>query len=331
MDKYNGLLRNASLEYSIDRGTHESITDFKSRIIYSIIGRMAMASLWDMPETGYVSINHLKNRIKELLFCYRQMYPEINDGITADDSLFADEIYNILMYSGCIYHEPNRIVISAKNDGCKGNALFTRGYPLSIKQCISGLGTYKTNIITAKSIKDLFLFDRQPLETYWESCTSRLEWNQMELDVDTEFLNMSPTYSSYWVTKGDNSGRVSILRIGPKGRQIYYFYKYENNNFYVSQIPYWRVENSYRALANACLKAYGALPKTEYVIDGDIVNIRFAYLPPVEEFYLWKLYSWPGSFLDLDNSFKRVCSLVPFEAIMSTMVELGYEFAEVNK
>lgn len=331
MKKYNNLLINASQEYSISKGKHENEINYKIRLVYSIVGRMAIASLWDMPESGDVSIIHVKNRIKELLKCYRHMYPEIENAITPDNDIIADEIYDVLLHSGCIYHEPNRIVLSAKTDGCKGSTMFTRGYPLCIKQCISGLGTYQNNIITSKSIKDLFLFDRQPLEQYWKNCTDNLEWNQMALDNDAEYLNMSTTYSGYWVTKGDTEGKVSILRMGPNGRQVYYYYKYANNSFYVSQIPYWRVENGYRALANACLKAYQLLPKTEYVMDGALVRIRFGYLPPSEELYLWKLYSWPDTFLDVENSFARVCSKEPFKAIKMTMEELGYEFVEVNK
>ena len=329
MKKYNNLLINASQEYSISKGKHENEVNYKTRLIYSIIGRMAIASLWDMPESGDVSIVHVKNRIKELLKCYRHMYPEIESAITPDSDAIADEIYDVLLHAGCIYHEPNRIVVSAKSDGCKGSTMFTRGYPLDVKQCISGLGTYQNNIITAKSIKEMFLFERQALDSYWESCILNLNWNQMELGIDTEYLNMAPSYSGYWVTQGDTSGKISLLRIGPNARQVYYYYKYENNSFYVSQIPYWRVENSYRTLANACLKAYGLLPKTEYVVDGAIVKIRFGYLPPVEELYLWKLYSWPDTLLDVENSFTRVCSKEPFKAIKMTMEELGYEFVEV--
>lgn len=330
MNKYNNLLNNAADEYSISKGEHENLEEYKARIVYSIIGRMALASLWDMPESGDVSILHLKNRIKELLTSYRRIYPEIEDSIDADNDAFADEMYDILLHSGCVYHEPNRIVSSAKNEGSKGGITFTRGYPLSTNQCISGLGTYSKEIKTNKSIKSLFLFERQPLELYWKTCISDLSWNQMEPDVNTEYLNLFPGYSSYWVTKGDTSGKISILRVGPRGRQIYYYYKYENDSFYVSQIPYWRIENGYRAISNACLNAYGLLPKTEYCIDGRLVRIRFAYLPPTEELYLWKLYSWPGSFQRLDNDFVRVCTIEPFEAITSTMIELGYEFVEVN-
>ena len=331
MKKYNNLLINASQEYSIAKGKHETEVNYKTRLVYSIIGRMALASLWDMPDSGDVSIVHVKNRIKELLKCYRHMYPEIENAITPDNDTIADEIYDILLRAGCIYHEPNRIVLSAKCDGCKGSTMFTRGYPLDVKQCISGLGTYQNNIITAKSIKDMFLFERDPLDLYWEICTRNLSWNQMSLDNNTEFLNMSPVYSGYWITKGDTSGKVSLLRIGPNGRQIYYYYKYENDSFWVSQVPFWRVENSYRAMANACLKAHGFLPKTEYVIDGAIVKVRFGYLPPDEELYLWKLYSWPDTLLNVENSFTRVCSKEPFKAIKTTMEELGYEFVEVKE
>ncbi len=40
MNKYNGILKQAADDYRIIKGKSENETDWKSRIIYSILGRM---------------------------------------------------------------------------------------------------------------------------------------------------------------------------------------------------------------------------------------------------------------------------------------------------
>ena len=47
MDKYNGLLSKVSQQYQIFKGNHETPDEWKTRLVYSICGMMAYASLWD--------------------------------------------------------------------------------------------------------------------------------------------------------------------------------------------------------------------------------------------------------------------------------------------
>ena len=61
MDKYNRLLIRIADEYFVWKGKTENITRWKVRLIYCVLGRMALASLWDMDENGNVSIIHMKN------------------------------------------------------------------------------------------------------------------------------------------------------------------------------------------------------------------------------------------------------------------------------
>ena len=62
MNKYNGLLSSVSHKYHIYKGTQETENDWKTRLIYSICGMMAYASLWDDSEEGSISITHLKEK-----------------------------------------------------------------------------------------------------------------------------------------------------------------------------------------------------------------------------------------------------------------------------
>lgn len=62
MDKYNRLLIRIADEYFVWKGKTENITRWKVRLIYCVLGRMALASLWDMDENGNVSIIRKKIR-----------------------------------------------------------------------------------------------------------------------------------------------------------------------------------------------------------------------------------------------------------------------------
>lgn len=78
MKKYNGLLAEIAREFHIEQGKTESGERWKARIIYSLLGRMAYASLNDhleeneeLPEDQSISVTHFKRRIITLLdtFC----------------------------------------------------------------------------------------------------------------------------------------------------------------------------------------------------------------------------------------------------------------------
>ena len=75
MNKYNGLLLKVSRQYHILRGTQETEEEWKTRLVYSICGMMAYASLWDNTEEP-ISIVHLKRRIRSVLGSYKSLYPK---------------------------------------------------------------------------------------------------------------------------------------------------------------------------------------------------------------------------------------------------------------
>lgn len=74
MKKYGGLLLAVSQQYHISKGERETEDEWKIRLVYSICGMMAYASLWDDAEEP-VSIVHLKRRIRSQLANYKSMYP----------------------------------------------------------------------------------------------------------------------------------------------------------------------------------------------------------------------------------------------------------------
>lgn len=330
MKKYNSLLMKAANEYGIVKGNSEDTDKWKVRVIYSILGKMALASLFDTGEETS-SIVHMKRRIEILLKSYKEMYPEIRNLLPDDGKKMSNEIYDIYLHSGVIYHAPNRIVMALKSEATAGNIKFTRGSEIESAQKLSGLGTYLKvkNATEDNSIFNMFKIDDNMLEI-WQFYLKKAKWENFDVEANVEYLRMEPPFEyGYWINKPCNNGIISILRTGLSGNYIYYLYKMENGDIKVSQLPEWSVEEyNYRSLANACLYKEGVLPPSIFKVDGELVHINFGYLPPPSELYLWKLYTWPESMLNLKSDFRRVCMRSVFNAIKNVMVHKGYEFIE---
>ena len=81
MNKYNGLLSSVANKYQIHKGKQETENDWKTRLVYSICGMMAYASLWDDSEEEPVSIVHLKRKVRSMLSSYKSMYPELSNSL----------------------------------------------------------------------------------------------------------------------------------------------------------------------------------------------------------------------------------------------------------
>lgn len=64
------------------------------RVVYSIAGQMALASLWDHAEDGSsVSIQHFKSRIEQIFDAYESIYPKT--GFPPDKTDLIEEMYSI--------------------------------------------------------------------------------------------------------------------------------------------------------------------------------------------------------------------------------------------
>lgn len=330
MNKYNRLLSRISEEYSIKRGKTEEIQMWKCRIIYSLLGRMAIASLLDSLEEGSVSIIHFKNRIKQILSSYISMYTELSNIFPTNPEEIAQEIYDIFLHTGLIYHRPDRILMSSKSTSVCRGVKFTRGYPIDSEQMLSGLGSYvlQDEDNDSISLSDMFLLEEDKLTDKWENSTNTIIWNTFEPDRTTQYLRTTPPYSKgYWSDMPDKDGGVSLLRTGLPGAQLYYHYTIKDASIKVSQLAHWQVENmNYRMLANACLAYRGTLPPITYRQDGELTYISFKYLPPPAELYLFKLYSWPTRYSDFPCDFNRVCVSKVFDALRDTISMQGYTF-----
>lgn len=330
MDKYNGLLSKVSQQYHILRGNQETVDEWKTRLVYSICGMMAYASLWDDTEAP-VSIVHLKRRIRTTLGNYKSLYPELSGTLPYTSAELEEEITNQFLSVGVVYHRPNRIVASRKREEHFGGVLFQRGIPLDNISCVSGIGFYSKQDggENPYNVKTMFGLEHENLQTLWQTTLSAASWeSNLSFEAGTEYLRLKAPFShGYWVNEPDKTGTISILRIGMKGSQLYYIYRYVDAVLEVSPLPQWQVENyNYRTLACACLWNVGTLPPIEYFEDGSLVHIRMNYLLPPRELEFLKWYSWPEICTSFPCDFRRKLSAEVFAAIKNILSDEGYEF-----
>lgn len=341
MNKYNGLLLKVAHQYHIFKGDQESDNEWKTRLVYSICGLMAYASLWDGTEEP-ISIVHLKNRVHSTIASYRSMYPELAESFFRYPEELTDEITDQFKKSGVVYHRSNRITPSIKREEAFGKILFQRGVALDDISFVSGIGFYSMNAneMNPEKIKIMFGLETQDLKTLWKNTISEASWSTgMELDYNTQYLRLKPPYTQrYWVEWPDRSGAVSVLRSGMKGSELYYLYRYMNESLEVSPLKEWQVKiygteerYNYRTLACACLSTYGTLPPIEYLEDGPLVHVRMGYLLPPRELGFLKLFSWPDKCSRLPCDFKRQISSEVFHAIKDVLSEEGYEFRDLKE
>ena len=330
MDKYNGLFSKVSRQYHILKGNKETANEWKTRLVYSICGMMAYASLWDDTEES-ISIVHLKKRIRSILDSYKSLYPELSGTLPYNFEELEDEITDQFLSAGVVYHRPNRIVASKKHEEHFGGILFQRGIALDNISCVSGIGFYskqdgETNF---NNIKTMFGLEQDNLQTLWQTTLSTASWeSKSSFEFGVEYLRLKPPFSrGYWVNEPDKTDTISILRTGMKGSQLYYLYRYVDAALEVSPLSQWQVENyNYRTLACACLSECGTLPPIEYFVDGALVHIRMNYLLPPRELEFLKYYSWPEICTSLPCDFRRKLSVEVFAAIKNILSDEGYKF-----
>ena len=70
MNEYSGLIEKIGSELNIYRELNEDENLWKARVVYSVMGRMALASLHDVLEDGEtISVIHFKRRIIKIFVC----------------------------------------------------------------------------------------------------------------------------------------------------------------------------------------------------------------------------------------------------------------------
>ena len=241
MSRNGELLMQVAQQYHLLKGDREADSEWKARLIYSICGMMAYASLWDesaepSSDEGRhlqtVSIVHLKRRVSRILAVYQALYPELAASLPAEVDALADEIEQLFTAAGVIYHRAYRVAPAARREAQCGDIIIQRGIALDDISRVSGLGFY---MVTSghdgaanpdtDAARAMFGLEQEPLQELWQRIVAAAAWRAPNYDFetasDTEYLRVKPPFSGgYWGSKPDQSGSVGMLRSGKLGAQL---------------------------------------------------------------------------------------------------------------
>ena len=335
MNRSHQLIQKMADDMSIQQGKSETDTQYKMRVLYSALGRLAYASLWDtLEEIEHkevpVSEIHFKHRILSLIQVFHKVFPELKSLFFPDAKDGSQMIYDLFL--NCeMYHSPYRLIPAVSASAEAVNVCFLRGTDPLVPGPVSGVGRYTLKAETpecVQSVAHMFLFAEQHPVAIWEHLCAQAKWSEAMHPEQLRFLRTKPPFSrGYWQEKTEQG--ITLARTQNNEMPIYYLCQSEGDRLLISQLPSWRTEEgAYRLLSAGIMLKQKTLPPILFHIDGGLVKIHVQYLLPPNEQRFLEFYSWPNSFTSDECSFHRICSTSIFTAIMKVLMEAGYYFAE---
>ena len=327
------LLKQASEDMNIVRGTREKEIQWVLRIVYSAIANMAYASLWDqIDENDNTSLTHFNHRIQETLEGWKNAVPSIRHQFGMSSEELSEEILTLFERAGVVYRHPFRIAPAQEKIADGKNCVFVRSPLLSRNLYTSGAGYYSVaKIEKNSSLPEIFDIDSHSLDDIAEHYLNSISFHPLNTDMNAQYFILEKRNgASQWGNSPGSGVEISLMRVSNMALQTYYFYKIENQRIVVSQIPSWMADNGmYRYLSTALMKKYGKLPDIEYSGNGSIVLINQNYLLPPKELSFLSLYSWPVTFFTGKQLFRRVMAAECFPDFKQLLEEKGFTFKEV--
>lgn len=321
-------------------------TDWKCQTVYSLAGRMALASLGDLCEKGSsISIEHFKKRVLQIKNAYGSIFPEIGRAMRCEQDFMQNEVYTTYLRTGYLYHYAGHAVAATRVFAEFGGVTLHRGCSPDDRLFMSGLGLYSDYSQSSDTtVAEMFCLQNKSFEDFLDELLSTNDWLPIDWPPGTEFLRLKPPFNrGYWQQTPDKTDQVSLARFG-EYEKSYVFYRYEGGIALHLCVPQWRIldlfsntanthgkYSEYRRIAVSLLSRYETLPKIRTSYDGGIVLINIGYrLPPSEEDF-FKLYSWPTTFdfsEERPNVFKRKMSENVFTVFKHELESIGYCFEE---
>ena len=237
------LLNVISQQLSLYKDKSESTEEWHGRVLYSALGKLSLASLWDSPDdwNNELSVQAFKSKIKINTEYYQQIVHS-NCLYLCDSQTLANEIYSLYKKSGFIYHRANWIYPSICSSYKFGNIHIIRnGNPLKCRN-MSGLGEYTSHTEQTEKVysesEEMFSLHTVSLAKSVEEYIKDAVWKTIaEFSDGTEFLAHSQFHKGYWRKSPSDGIEVSLLRVPLAAGHLYYFYQKSENGWEWSQLP----------------------------------------------------------------------------------------------
>mgnify|MGYP006959334046 CR=1 FL=1 len=341
------LLNTISKQLSLHKDKNETDEQWQGRLIYSAIGKLALASLWDSPDewNDELSVQTFKSKIKANTKYYQKIATP-NSLYLADEAALADAIYAFYLRTGIIYHRANWIYPAMHSLYKFGKiSIIRNGNPLKFR-AMSGLGEYSQEEETPQreygTLIEMFSLHKTPFAKFVEDLAGNIGWKDIgEFPDGTEYLEHRKFKAGYWAKAPSTDAETSLLRVPQAVGYDYYLYRQTVGGWQWAQIPNWMttltIDNDaskeWLAIATGVLMQGKFLPPISVSISDKLVEITLPYLlPPAEEAF-FELYSWPLKdfyLTDFKLHYIRNMSVDVYPLFKETMEKLGYEFTEVS-
>lgn len=318
-------------DLQMERDAHEKLSDWYSRVAYSALGKIALASLWDITDdqVDSISTDYFKQNIGKHVVAFNHLF-ELNFYREKASSV----LLKMYLQGGLMYQKGNRLVPSMEKKIIFKNIELIRTSALNKNPRMSGFGFYR-NVKAGNNktdIDDVMKFcgiTNNSLEQIYKDLEVQADWSQVEqykkklrfLDENSQELQWSRSINE----QKSGPHEFSLLKNGKGNYQLYFI---NGEKIYISSLELSLYNNSERKLADSIMQREGKLPKIKYVINKKFAKVKLVReLPPKEQLF-FNMYSWPT-----DSMFEKNQGMMTIEIFLlfhKMLTNLGYKFLRVN-
>lgn len=320
-------------ELNIGKEKFEKDVEWYRRVVYSAVGRMALATLWNENDKGEISVRSLKRTTYELLKAYESIVPEINSTSNYGECtvMLCDSILSTMESAGFFYHRADYYRIAKTKNIKMGEVNFCRGIYATESCYMSGLGAY-TKVANAEENEGTFLGLEKP-QFVLQKLIEPASWRDCNFEKEkVEYLKMEePFNKGYWMGQPNFKFQYSLARINERDAflQTYYLVRNTSDGMKAAELPTWVSEDrNYTVLSTALLQYYQQMPHVIIKHGEEIAKIEIEYRlhPDVENLIL--AYSWPQRYDGENGPFSRIIPKSLSGTFKKILVDTGYNVRE---
>lgn len=321
-------------ELNIGKDKFEKDVEWYRRVVYSAVGRMALATLWNENDKGEISVRSLKRTTYELLKAYESMVPEINSMLDYGECtvMLCDSILSTMESAGFFYHRAEYYRIAKTKHIRMGKVKFCRGIGATESCYMSGLGAY-TKATDADVYDESFLNNHEKPQFVLQKLIKSASWRECDFEKEkVEYLKMEePFKKGYWMGQPNSQFQYSLARTKESETfvQTYYLVKNTSDGMKVAELPTWiSEERNHTLLSTALLQRYKQMPCViiEHMERIAKIEIKYRLYPDVENLIL--AYSWPQRYDGESSPFSRIISKSLSGTLKKILVDAGYDVRE---
>lgn len=338
-------------DLTLVRGTEEGVKDYERRVLWSALGRMMSASLFDRSivadsdsRVGETSVIHFRRRIAHLVEAYDAMFPQIGFAVAlmedvrknAKESLsfqdVAERIDADARANGMAYHRSQHLLPPRAERQAAGDIVFVRGLPPGVRVLVSGFGAYQRAEVQGTStegVRSMFQLDAPLDVSVLDRLAARGTFRVAAQGRHAEYLRTDGAFQKgYW--KAHPAPGLTIVRERmPYGPGRFYFCRTpQGGREEWMALPEAYVDD-WGWIAHLVLLRAGTLPPIRFQRAGAIVHIACGYRLPAREQRFLRFYSWPEPGASgWRSATERVMSATLFDGWQELFKALGFSFLE---